>query len=468
MYQNSPDLFSFKINYDQVENPVGNVTALYNGNISETYWRTASSNIKRSYGYEYDNLNRLTNAIYLKSDAQTDAYNEALTYDANGNILTLARNGNYDIAPPTIEIDKLNYTYDSYNVNRLIKVTDLTNSPLGFSDGANNANEYEYDGHGNMIRDDNKGITAITYNHLNLPTQITFSGTTTRKINYFYSAVGAKQKKVVTDGTVITTTDYLNGFQYQNNVLEFFPHAEGYVKYTEGYFNYVFNYTDHLGNVRLSYAQDPNGFATRILEETDEGGSPNTKKRIVLVRQNHYYPFGLKHTNYDNGTRRFMRGIGEGDDFPIFIAPDIFGSGSYKYKYNGKELQDELGLNWYDYHARNYDPALGRWMNIDPLAEFGRRWTPYNYALNNPIYFIDPDGMRQAPNEGRNNGDYDKFNQDKGKNFDKSFDSKEGKYPDYDSNQAPENYADVENFEPNYIGGKSDGPGKGTKEKKNS
>ncbi len=104
MYQNSLNLFSFKINYDQVENPVGNVTALYNGNISETYWRTASSNIKRSYGYEYDNLNRLTNAIYLKSDAQTDAYNEALSYDVNGNILILARNGNYDVAPTTIEI----------------------------------------------------------------------------------------------------------------------------------------------------------------------------------------------------------------------------------------------------------------------------------------------------------------------------------------------------------------------------
>ncbi len=133
--------------------------------------------------------------------------------------------------------------------------------------------------------------------------QITFSAGTTPKIQYLYNAVGAKQKKVVTDGTFITTTDFLNGFQYTNNVLKFFPHAEGYVKYTEGFFNYVFNYTDHLGNVRLSYVKDPNGGATRILEETAEGGSPNTKKNIVLVRQNHYYPFGLKHSNYDNGTR---------------------------------------------------------------------------------------------------------------------------------------------------------------------
>jgi RHS repeat-associated protein len=135
------------------------------------------------------------------------------------------------------------------------------------------------------------------------------------------------------------------------------------------HFNYVFNYTDHLGNIRLSYGLDENN-VLKILEE------------------NNYYPFGLKHNNYNVDRRRYEETILGVEIRQCDVCPR-----GYQYKYNGKELQDELGLNLYDYGARNYDPALGRWMNIDPLAETSRRFSPYVYALNNPVYFIDPDGM---------------------------------------------------------------------------
>ena len=94
--------FAFKINYNNVDSPVQGVEALYKGNISETHWKTAGDNQSRNYGYEYDALNRLLQANYQKGSyaannyIDSHSYDEALTYDKNGNIPTLFRTGFMD------------------------------------------------------------------------------------------------------------------------------------------------------------------------------------------------------------------------------------------------------------------------------------------------------------------------------------------------------------------------------------
>lgn len=379
------DLFSFQINYTTASG-IADVTPLFNGNISETLWKTNSDNIVRKYGYKYDALNRLRKAFYQKPNSSvsyTAMYDEEIEYDKNGNITYLSRNGNLESDSGAHNMDDLVYRYKS-DSNLLQNVTDLTNDPIGFKDNgaAAGINEYIYDEHGNMTQDGNKAIENITYNHLNLPVEILFFGN--RKISYIYNAVGQKISKNVSAPSIVqgqpsvnTTTLYLDGFQYENAVLKFFPHAEGYVNVItqQGmqYYSYVYNYLDHLGNVRLSYSYD------------------NQENRLKILEENHYYPFGLKHTNYNSAMREVRR---EENNFKIAPIPPQVISVPYKYKYNGKEYQDELGLNFYDYGARNYDPALGIWRTIDPKAETSRRFSPYVYALNNPIYFIDPDGMQ--------------------------------------------------------------------------
>ncbi len=252
------------------------------------------------------------------------------------------------------------------------KVTDLTNDHQGFKDDGNGTlagdpdDDYTYDNYGNMTRDQNKGINHIRYNHMNLPVEIDFANN--RKITYLYTAMGIKLQKTINYGSYQVTTDYRNGYQYETKPvaqggrgyaeLLFFPTAEGYVKAlypsNPAYdvpmkYQYIYIYKDHLGNNRLSYTLDPRTNHVKILEE------------------NNYYPFGLKHGNY-NAIRKdvkYKEELASKKEIKQVMTAQM----KFKYYYQEQERQDELGLNWDSFKYRNYDYAIGRFMSVDPLAE---------------------------------------------------------------------------------------------------
>jgi RHS repeat-associated protein len=163
------------------------------------------------------------------------------------------------------------------------------------------------------------------------------------------------------DNGATKITDYVNGFHYEDDGttsgLQFFSHEEGrvmVVTMTDSTFEVDFEYTisDHLGNGRVYFKEDPNTV-----------GVP------IEIQETHYYAFGLE------------------------ISDLGYQSGSLNaFQYNGKELQDELNLGWYDYGARMYDPTIAKWNGVDAMAEKYQTWSPYNYVLGNPIALIDPDG----------------------------------------------------------------------------
>ena len=321
----------------------GNGTAKYNGSISSMTWKAGNESTIRGYKFTYDGLSRLMNATYGETagiNTNTNRFSENVTgYDKNGNIKTLQRYGQTAASSYGL-IDNLTFTLAG---NQLSRVDDAAaasayNGGFEFKDGVKQANEYTYDSNGNLTKDLNKGISTITYNVLNLPNMVTFSDGST--IAYTYGADGTKLKTVHKTGSTTTTTDYCGNVVYENGVQKLLLTDEGYVTLSDSKYHYYLK--DHQGNNRVVINQ------SGTVEET-----------------NHYYPFGGVFASSGN------------------VQP---------YKYNGKELDAKKGLNWYDYGARHYDAALGRFTTVDPSAENYYSTSPFTYCLNNPLNYIDPLG----------------------------------------------------------------------------
>src|SRR5690606_20169890 len=218
-----------------------------------------------------------------------------------------------------------------------------------------------------MTTDRNKGITSIAYNHINLPTRVVFENldpqysTTWKAITYTYDATGVKLQKTVQQGTIgsysTTHTKYATHYIYVEDAtgetLTFFNHPEGYVEPNTGNdYDYVYQYKDHLGNIRLSYK--------------DNNGS------LEIVEENNYYPFGLKHKGYNNG---------------------IVGVDNNYMDFQGQELTEDLGLNVHEWKYRISDPAIGRFWQIDPLAEDYVHNGTYNFSENRVIDGVELEGL---------------------------------------------------------------------------
>lgn len=201
-----------------------------------------------------------------------------------------------------------------------------------------------------------------------MPTEIKFNNSNTQKINYTYSADGIKIRKVVNDGGNVTTTDYAGAYQYVNNNLEFIRNFEdGYVyPKNGGGFDYVYYYTDQLDNIRLMYS--------------DSDGNGTIDPSTEILKESHFYPFGMVHKGYNSTVN------------PI-------GSSFHKYDFQNQERQDELGLNWLQFKYRMHDPAIGRFVSIDPLAEDYVHNSTYAFAENKVIKYNELEGLEITLNK---------------------------------------------------------------------
>ncbi|MBK7337004.1 MAG: hypothetical protein IPJ00_12915 [Saprospirales bacterium] len=346
----NPDLFYESITYNGLD-----ITQIEIGS-------DCASGLMRN-NFTYDANHRVTQMIntFFNPDPLVGSYNTNYEYDLAGNILSLHRNGLIQIDGGIPEFGRIDSLWYTYNNERLQSVSDLLDSttlaqPKGFGPVFSG---YTYDGNGNLTGDGGKGL-SMHYNLLNLPDSITDQ---TNNIWLDYTFGGQKIRKELSGGE---ERFYLGGLEVVDGDFEAFYHPEGRAVWRNDTLRFQYKLTDHLGNTVVLF--EDKDLDTQILTEEMTGDT----LLLEVLQRNYYYPFGME-----------MEGLWDSQTGP-----------GMRYLYNGKEFNEDLGLKWYDYGARWYDASIGRWNGVDPLAEKYAGWSPYGYVLDNPISFVDPDGMR--------------------------------------------------------------------------
>lgn len=293
-----------------------------------------------TFNYSYDGLNRLS-----LTTCNQNQYTESYYYDLHGNIKSKERYGK-----------EIVYIY-TQNSNRLDKIK------LNYND------EYQfyYDAKGNIVKDNFKEIDTLIYDRRNLI------------INF------VKQANI-------------NYYKYDDNGNRIYKGIQGQ--------SGEFYLRDHTGKELGVY--DINTGKLKMINLYGDGLLGRVD--VNWISKTCYDEFGNPYTCYDRKDERFFyfkdhlgsirmtldensNIVSAQDYYPYgeILRQYTLGSGANdKYKFTEKERDTETNYDYFG--ARYYDSELARWTTIDPLADKYPGWSPYNYTLNNPLRFIDPDG----------------------------------------------------------------------------
>lgn len=424
------DAFAYTLNYFEGDfSPLGGADAqielaaadnssfntapsLYNGNIrqmvSESMGLTGGVS---GNNYTYDQLHRILGMDnhQIMADATNYAWGMAPTasgtsssysYDPNGNLKQLNR------AEAGLLMDELTYNYDNVHPNRLLSIADATSeNDFDYDFDGNIGNNYSYDGSGNLIADANEG-SSLTWTPYGKVDQINFAASAKTTVFEYDAAQNRVSKQYVDPNNDNIITDYYVR-DAQGNVMAVYqqiatsndlewkeqhlygskriglwrpnanltlnanttPYFENTAAITYG--TKTYELSNHLGNVTATISD------RKIAADTDEDGIADYY--IPQLRSaTEYYPFGLEiHTRSNNFS-------------------------DYRFGFNGKEADTnkEWGeLTHYDYGFRIYNPSIAKFLSVDPLSPEYPWYTPYQFAGNNPIKFIDLDGLEPAVKE---------------------------------------------------------------------